>query len=266
MKRVAPSRAAAWLGGSIGLLRTQALRLILIGLILQFLSGLGQAGVLGFLVVLAIPALSAGVLEALHMSAQGLTPPVMTLFSAFQARRRLVRLFLLATIMLFASLGVAGLVLSDSLQNVSPEWTAALERGDVAALVQSDPELLQRIGLAALGGLAVSGILGFFTIPLIWFHGLPLARALGAGLSALLVNLPAMLVMVLLMASLAVPLVLLVSLLLSAGGSTLVTLLMLLLAVAYQVIAFGVQLFAFGDVFGLSGGSAGPDSSDQLVA
>ena len=71
MQKLPASRGLAWLAGSLALLRSQMARLLLIGLVLQFLMGFTQAGVLGIAFVLVIPALSAGVLQAMFSVEQG---------------------------------------------------------------------------------------------------------------------------------------------------------------------------------------------------
>jgi len=104
---------------------------------------------------------------------------------------------------------------------------------------------------------------------LLWFSGLPLGRALVSGLSAILFNLPAFLLLVLGLVALAMPVGLLLSLLLSmAAGSTVMTLLMLLVIVTYQLVFLGAQYCAFRDIFGIESGQVpGPaEQDDQLLA
>lgn len=269
MKRVSAGHAFAWIAAGIGLLRSQFLRLLLIGLILQFLTGFSQAGLLGIFFVLAIPALTAGVLQALHITAGGGMPAVMTLFSAFQSSRKLLRLFMLGFVMLSAGFMAAGAAMSGAIESLDPEIMAALERGDIRALQSADPEVIQRLAASVLLGLAVSGVLAFFTIPLLWFTDLPLGRALVSGLGAIVANLPAFLLLVLGLVALAMPVGLLLSLLLSlAAGSTVMTLLMLLVIVTYQLVFLGAQYCAFKGIFGIDPGQAPgpPREEDQLLA
>ena len=206
MKRFPPSQGLKWVKGSFSLLKTQTYRLVLIGLILQFLTGFSQAGTFGLLFVMAIPALSAGVLQAMYMVSNGLVPPVMVLFVAFQSSARLLRLFVLSLVLMAAGLLAASSVMSGSIDAIGPDILGALERGDVAALQAADPEVLQMLAASALTGLAVSGLLAYFTIPLVWFSGYTLGRAIGVGLKALLRNILPFLVQVTALFVLAIPL------------------------------------------------------------
>lgn len=269
MKRVPAGKAFSWFAASFSLMRSQFYRLLLIGLILQFLTGFSQAGPLGILFVLAIPALTAGVLQAMHVVSGGRVPPVLTLFVAFQSSRKLLRLFMLGFVLLSAGFVAAGGAMSGTLESLDPDILAAIERGDIRALQSADPQVIQRLAVSVLLGLTVSGVLAFFTIPLLWFSGLPLGRALVSGLSAILFNLPAFLLLVLGLVALAMPVGLLLSLLLSmAAGSTVMTLLMLLVIVTYQLVFLGAQYCAFRDIFGIESGQVpGPaEQDDQLLA
>ncbi|MBT8062876.1 MAG: hypothetical protein KJO85_09330 [Gammaproteobacteria bacterium] len=268
MKRVSASRAFSWIADGFGLMRSQFYRLLLIGLILQFLTGFAQAGPLGLLFILAVPALTAGVLQAMHMVSRDGVPPVMTLFVAFQSSRKLLRLFMLGFVMLIAGFLAAGGALSGALESMDPELLGALERGDLKTLQSADPQVIQRLAGSLLAGLAVSGLLAYFAIPLLWFSGLPLGRALVSGLAGIIFNLPAFLLLVVGMVLLAMPVGLLLSLLFAnAAGSTIMTLLMLLVIVTYQLLFLGVQYFAFRDIFGIDGGAAEDrDPEGQLLA
>jgi hypothetical protein len=262
------SRGIAWLIGSLALLRSQPSRLLLMGLILQFLTGFSQAGPLGFLFVLAIPALTAGLLQAMHGVSRGGRPPLMTMFVAFSAPPRLFRLFVLSLVMLAVGMLAAGGLLSGNLAGLDPAILARLEKGDISALNSADPELLRQIMLSVLAGLLASGLIAYFSIPLVWFRGRSVGPAILAGLAGIFRNVLPMGVLVACMALLALPVYFLVSILMRSGGeSTLLTLLVLLMLVAYQLLLFGAQYLSFREVFGM--GQAETDTragDDQLVA
>jgi hypothetical protein len=244
-------RGLAWLAGSLALLRMQALRLLLIGLVLQFLTGFSQAGPLGFLFVLAIPALTAGVLQAMHTVAGGQRPQLMMLFSAFSVPARLLRLLVLALVMLAAGMLAAGALLSSSLAALDPEVLARLEQGDMSALKGADPELLRQMLLSLCLGIMASGAIGYFAIPLVWFRGLSASAALLTGLGALLRNVLPLLVLATCMTLLAMPVLALVAMLMSTGAaSTVLTVLVLFLLVTYQLVMFGAQYLSFRELFG----------------
>ena len=101
---------------------------MLIGLVFQFLMGLTQFGALGILMVLSVPALTAGVLNAMSLAALGLRPPLMTLFIAFSSPERLMRLFLLSAVMIVAGMLSAGLFLSGSADMFDQDLLTRLER------------------------------------------------------------------------------------------------------------------------------------------
>ena len=65
------SRGIAWLVQSMALLRMQAGRLILIAVFMQVILGLTQVPIIGLLIILSVPALSAGVLEAFDVTRRG---------------------------------------------------------------------------------------------------------------------------------------------------------------------------------------------------
>ncbi|NND43861.1 MAG: hypothetical protein HKN58_00960 [Xanthomonadales bacterium] len=268
MNRAPARRGFAWLAGSLGLVRAQPARLLLIGLVLQFLTGFSQFGTLGFLFVLAVPALTAGVLQALYLVSLGHRPPLMVLFSAFSIPLRLFRLFVLSMVMIAVGMLAAGALLSGSLAGLDPAIIARLEQGDMSALAGADPAVLQRMMLSLALGVLASGALGFFAIPLVWFSGQSAGAALLNGLAAIFRNVLPLLAMVVGLVILAFPVLVLVSLLLGSGqASPVLTLLVLFVLVAYQLVVFGAQYLAFRELFGAP---ADPDKADpgddQLVA
>lgn len=270
VQKLPASRGLAWLAGSLALLRSQLARLLLIGLAMQFLLGFTQAGVLGILFVLAVPALSAGVLQAMFSVEQGVRPPLLILFSAFSSPQRLMRLLVLAVIMIAVGTLTAGLMLSGSMEALTPELLSRLERGDVEALAMIDPVALQRIVLSVLAGVAVSGSIGYFAIPLIWFRGQSTGTAILSGLTAMLRNWLPFLVMGALLTVMAIPVVIIIATLFStpaagSGASIVLTLIMLLVMVIYQLLLFGTQYLSFKEVFGTGMAPPGSEGS-HLVA
>jgi hypothetical protein len=267
-------RGLSWLTHALTLLGKQPLRLLLLGLVLQLLAGLTQAGALGILFVLMVPALTAGILRAMYLVDAGYSPPLATLFSAFTSPDRLLRLMLLGGLILLGGVAAVMVALSEILASMEPDVLARLEQGDVEVLLGMDPRILQRLLLALVAGLLLSGTVSYFAIPLVAFMNQPLGRALLDGLWAMLKNWRPFLVLGLMMAVLAVPVIILSALLLGlsaagAGPSPILGLLMLFLAVVYQLLVFATQYTAFRDIFGLSrpaAESSGDDADGQLVA
>lgn len=274
-RKLPAARGLAWFSGSISLLRAQPVRLLLIGLVLQFLMGFSQFGLVGVLMLLAIPALTAGVLQSMTLADRGYRPPLMTLFSAFSDTARLLRLFILGAVSGIVALLTAGVIMSGSLEAMSPEILSRLEQGDVQALVGVDPELVQRLALGVLTGLLVSGSIAYFAIPLIWFQGRPVGVAISEGLVGMIRNWAPVLVMGLLLAIVAMPVALATVAMMAASygagqASPLLTLIMLLMMVAFQMLLFGAQYHASREIFGIGMGESGPDNPEegdnQLVA
>ncbi len=265
-------RGMAWLTISLVLLRRDALRLLLLGLLLQFLAGLTQVGALGILFVLSVPALSAGMLQAMHGVEAGMRPSPTTLFVAFGRSDRLLRLILLGGLMIGLAVGAVAVVLSGVISGLDPETLVRLEQGDVDALLSVDPAILERLMLALAVGLLVSGTLSFFAVPLIWFKNLPLGRAIMLGLSGMARNWKPLLVLGVFLGVLGLPAVLISSLVLTLSatggeGSPLLTLLMLSVAVVYQLLLFASQYVSFREIFALpSPQGRSPSPEGQLVA
>lgn len=264
-----------WFSDAIGLVRMQLFRLLLLGLVLQLLGGFAQAGVLGLVFVIMAPALAAGMLQALHETANGGRPSVVTLFSAFRQPGSLAGLLLLGLLTVVVAIGTVAFVLGGSIGSLDPQLVARLEAGDAAAINDIDPQIITRAMVALAFGVLVGASLGFFAVPLMWFYKLSLGRALWLGLASLLRQWRALLVLGLLMALLVVPVAIAAGMALasqasSGNPSTILTLFMLISLVAYQLLAFAAQYVAFNGVFG---GPAGPllppgdePGSDQLVA
>jgi hypothetical protein len=272
MKKLPASRGLAWFSGSLALIRAQPVRLFLIGLVLQFLMGLTQASALGLLLVIAIPALTAGVMESMSLVERGFRPPLMTLFCAFSDSQKVMRLFIISLIMIAVGLLSASVLLSGVAGSLDPEFLSQLEQGDVEALSSADPALIQSLAFALVVGLFVSGSLAYFAVPLIWFHKMPAGTAILEGLVGMMKNWLPFLVLGGLLAIVALPVgilsaTLLANALMEGQGSTLLTLLMLLMMVAYQLLIFGAQFLSFKEIFGTGEDESGPTTDDnQLVA
>jgi len=272
MKKLPASRGLAWFTGSLMLLRAQPSRLLLIGLVLQFLLGLTQMGLMGLLLVLAIPALTAGVMQSMSVVERGLRPPLMTLFCAFSESQRVIRLFVLSLVMIVTGLLIAGAMLSGITDALDSEFMISLEQGDVEALIMANPELIQRLVIALAVGLLVSGSMAYFAVPLIWFRDRPAGSAILEGFAGMIKNWLPFLVLGGLLAIVAMPLVILTAIVLAnsvseGASSTFLTLFMLLLMVAYQLLMFGAQYLSFKEVFGTGEENKRTGANDgQLVA
>jgi hypothetical protein len=269
---VPAGRGLAWLAGALILFRRQPARLLLIGLVLQFLMGFSQAGVLALLLILLIPAFTAGMMQIMLVVEQGARPPLPLLFSAFSSSGRLLRLMVLGALMLAGGILAVMFVLSGSLAELDPALLTRLEAGDVSALDSIDPGLVQRLMFALLAGLLVSASISYFAVPLVWFMDLPLGLAIKQGLLGMIRNWRPFLVLGLLMGVLAMPVGIMIVVLFAASAtgsaiSTIFTIFMMLVVVVYQLILFGAQYVSFREVFGssLPVGESETDDS-QLVA
>ncbi|MFT5139398.1 MAG: hypothetical protein ACI9H8_001594 [Lysobacterales bacterium] len=272
IKKLPASRGLAWFSGSLILLRAQPVRLLLIGLVLQFLMGFTQMGALGFLLILAIPALTAGVMQSMSLVERGHRPPLMTLFCAFSEPQKVTRLFVLSLVMIAVGALTAGGMLSGLADTLDAELLRQLEEGDLEAIAMANPELIQRLALALVVGLMVSTFLVYFSVPLVWFLNRPAGAAILEGLAGMLRNWLPFLVLSGLLAIVAMPLVILTVFMLvgafsTGASSNMLTLLMLLLMVAYQLLLFGAQYLSFKEIFGNGEENSEMDSNDgQLIA
>lgn len=272
------SAGIAWLSAAMTLFRVQAARLLLIGLILQLIGGLAQVGILAFLFILAVPALTAGMLEALRQAEAGERPSPLVLFAPFRDSGRLLSLVLLGVITVGATLLVLSLLVAGALAGLDPELVARIQAGDQSAVLELDPALVQKVLFGMLAGLLVGACLGFYAVPLIWFEGRPLGSALWAGIRALLRQWRALTAMGLGLAAIGLPVGLLAGMILAAQASgaappILLTALLMGVVVVYQVVAFAAQYVAYrnsfpgrGEAPPTSGSDADFDADDQLVA
>ena len=266
-------RGRFWLEQALQLIRSELFRLVLLCLILQLVTLMFQAGVLFLLFWLMVPVFTAGMLQAMHLARQGVRPPYLTVFAAFSQGPRLVPLLLLGAIMLgliFVSMIVA---ISSILPQLNPEVLERMQMGDPEAVLDMDPAFLQRVLLALAFGFLAGAAISYFAVPLIWFNQRGLGSAMWEGLRVLGRQWRPLVVLGLLLALIALPVMLLNSMAMSAvmlGGERmiLVELLAGMASLAYQLVMFSTLYVAFSDIYSLTGQPERPESTpdDQLVA
>ena len=272
IRKLPAARGLAWVTGSWGLVKRQPLRLLLISLFFQFILSFSQTGALGLVVILCLPVLSAGLLHAFFLVENGGKPMVAVLFMPFTSKGNLGALLLLGGVSMALALLVVSFALAGQVLNIDPDIILRIEQGDLDALQQIDPQVMESAVMAMALGATISGTVTYFAIPLIWFRKCQMGNALVTGLRALGRNWKPLLVIGLILAALAVPILLLfVSFYLSAlsegTGSTLLALLLLVIGPLFQLLLFGTQYFAFRDIFGLDEASFPVRAkNDQLVA
>lgn len=266
------SRGKAWLVQSLGLLRLQAGRLLFIAVLMQILLGLVQVPLLGIFVILAIPALSAGILEAFNQTQRGNAPGVHLLFAALASGKHRGRFFLMGALIVALSIVCVSFVLGSTTE-IDEALMLRLQQGDLAALEELDPTFMTRLFFSFLISMAIGGTMTFFSIPLVWFRDRKLGRALGEGLKALMANWKPMLVLGLALLVVFLPFSLLMMLFVQltvfgglAGmlGMGLVMMLLLL----FQLLLFGTQYCSFREIFSLETETAPepPQDEGQLLA
>lgn len=272
-RRLPPARGLGWLAASWALLKKEPLRLFLISLFLQLLLSFSQAQALGLLVVLCLPALSAGMLQAFGAVDRGQRPGLAVLFAPFMVRGQAGRLLLLGGLVILIGLVVVSLLLSGTVLQLDAGTVSRIESGDLEAIGKLDPKLIEHMIVAVAAGAAITGSITYFAVPLIWFKRRSTGRAVVLGLKALGRNWKPLLVLGLSVTVVALPLVILLSAsYLSAlgggSGSSWLAALMLLIGPLFQLLLFGTQYTAFKDIFGLQAEPGrppeGPD--DQLLA
>ena len=119
------ARGAAWFMLSLELLRRQASRLLFIAILMQLVLGLVQVPLLGILVVLSVPGLTAGILQAFHVTARGGAPAMRLLFLPLATGNRRGRLFALGALV-FAVGILAGLSLGTLVVEAAPSGSSRL--------------------------------------------------------------------------------------------------------------------------------------------
>ena len=272
--RLLPPRVGiAWLTQSIVWMRAQAGRLFLMVVLLQFIMGLTQVPLVGFFLIISVPALSAGLLQAFHVVSEGGRPSVFLLFQPLMSGARTRRLLVLGILMFAVGVLTVALMLPASDALLDPELLSKIEQGDIEALSALDQDSLRSMVMAFLAGIAISGTLSYMTIPLLWFHDRKLGSALLEGLKGMYINWKPFLILGFGMAALLVPLSLVAGFLFmfAAGAgafSVLVMALVMILILAFQLMIFGTQFAAFRDIFGVRSLQSESRESDdsQLLA
>ena len=271
---VPPGQGLAWLLYSFALIRLQPGRLLLMVVLLQLLMGLTQVPLVGVLLVLSVPALTAGLLQAFHSTAAGQRPAPSLLFVPLTSRNHLGRLFGLGGLMFLVGVISVAMMLPSDNAMLDPDLLSRIERGDVEALAAVDIESLQHLVLAFIVGLGISGTISFMTIPLVWFEDRKLTEAIVIGLKAMVINWKPFLVMTLCMAGVLVPVSLVAGFLFamasSAGAFSMLFMAgVMMLVLAFQLLLFGTQYCSYREIFGIESDSEPQvDSTDdsQLVA
>jgi len=271
IRKLPAARGLAWVSGSWGLVKRQPLRLLLIGLFFQFLLSFSQTGPLGIVVILCLPVLSAGLLQAFFLVEHGEKPMLAVLLKPFTAKGSIGSLLLLGGIAMAVALLIVALTLAGQMLDIDPNIIVRIEQGDLDALQLIDPKVLQSAVLAMAIGAAISGTITYFSVPLIWFRKHGVGSALIMGLKALGRNWKPLLVIGLFLGLLAVPIVLLfgsfyLSALNDGTASTFLGILLLLIGPMFQLLLFGSQYLAFRDIFGLDEAAVSAKANDQLVA
>ena len=251
------ARGAAWFMLSLELLRRQASRLLFIAILMQLVLGLVQVPVLGILVVLSVPGLTAGILEAFHVTARGGAPSLRLLFLPLATGDRRGRLFALGALVFAVGILCVSMLLGGALAGLDEATLLRLQQGDMSALDAAGPAFISRLVAAFAISVAISGTLTFFSVPLVWFRDLRVWPALSAGLGGLLRHWKALLVLGLVLAAASLPFALLIGLLLqvaSAGGviAYIATGLVMVLLLLYQLVLFGTQYCSFREIFGFA--------------
>ncbi len=272
-QKVPAARGLAWLSGSWELFKRQPLRLLLISLFFQFFLSFSQADALGLLVILCLPVLSAGMLQAFLLVEQRQKPMLAVLFTPFTNRSSVSRLLLLGALVMVLGILVVSMVLAGQLLDVDPEILKQIEQGNLEALQLIDPQILENTIVAMAIAATISGSISYFSVPLIWFNKQAVGFSVITGLKAMASNWRPLLVIGLVLGLLAVPIVLLfgsfyLSALSEGTVSIFLTILLLLLGPMFQLLLFGTQYLAFKDIFGTDEATTEGENgtADQLVA
>lgn len=268
------SRGTAWLLESLALLKSQAGRLLLIAVLMQVILGLAQVPLIGILVVISVPGLGAGILEAFHVTSKGAAPSPGLLFKPLVSGTRRGRLFAMGAMVFVIGVVTISVLLPASGNLPDEELLLRLQQGDVDALSQLDPAFIRGLMMAFMVSLGISGTLTFMSIPLVWFHDRRLWPAIVEGLRALITHWKPFLVLGLGVLVVFFPVALLAGMLLqlaAAGGviAFIATVLVMMLLLAFQMVLFGTQYCASMEIFGSPGDdskAAETGGDGQLVA
>jgi len=274
--KVLPARRGlGWLAQSFVLIRAQLGRLLFLVVLLQLILGLTRLPVLGLFIIMVMPALSAGLLQAIRQVANGRRPTAGVLFAPLVAGQRTGRLLLLGALMFVVGILSVGLLLSGSESLLDPDLLAQIEQGDMEAVTALDPDLISRVLLAIVVGVSISGTLSFLAIPLLWFGDQKLGMALIGGLRAMFLNWRPFTILAIGLMALLIPVGVAMAVLFQLAGSSggLSFLLLggiMLIALIFQLAVFATQFCSYREIYGLdvdaevSGGDAAGDH--QLLA
>lgn len=274
--KVLPARhGIAWLAQSFMLIRAQPGRLLFLVVLLQLILGLTRLPVLGIFIIMAMPALSAGLLQSLRLVATGQRPATVTLFVPLASGPRSVRLLLLGVLMFTVGIVSVSLMMSGSAELLDADLLARIEQGDMEAITAIDPAIMTRAFIAIAIGVSISGTLSFLAIPLLWFGDRKLGVALISGLRAMFLNWRPFTMLAFGLMALLVPVAVAIAILFqlagSSGGLSVILLgAIMLIALVFQLVVFGTQLCSYREIYGLdtdATGSVGGSGDDhQLLA
>ena len=276
--KVLPARQGiAWLAQGLALIRAQPARLLFLAVLLQLILGLSRVPLLGLFVILAVPALSAGVLQAFWLVAMGKRFAATVLFAPLLAGAKTGRFMGMGAFLFAVALVSVSVMLSGSQDLLPQELLVRIEQGDVDALGELDPQLVMRFAYAIAVGVGLSGTLSYLAIPLVWFRDEKLFVSIISGCKAMMLNWRPFTLLALGLVVLLIPVALLIAILFqlvdSAGGvSVFITGLVMLIALAFQLVVFGTQFCAFRDIYEIeavqpeTGDSDSEGSDGQLLA
>lgn len=273
IQKLPAARGLAWISGAWEMIRRQPLRLLLIGLFFQFFLGFTQSSALGLVVVVCLPVLTAGMLQAFFVVEHVGKPALGVLFLPFTKGQSVGKLILLGASVLVIGLLIMSAIMAGQVVGIDPEIISRIEQGDLEALQLIDPKIMESAVLAMAIGAAVSGCVTYFSVPLIWFRKQAMGSAVITGLKALGRNWKPLLMLGVFLAIVSVPIVLLfgsfyLSALTEGSGSYVLAFLLLVLGPLFQLLLFGTQYLAFRDIFGLGEANKeqGHPPDDQLLA
>lgn len=273
--RVSMRRGFAWilasgdlLGRQLGPLAGVAGLWLLVSLI-QFVPVVGP-----LILAIGMPLLTAGLLFAFHLVANGQSPSPSALFIGW--RQPPIRFGLLA-------LGLWVLLGFFAAAMIVFGWISAQVGAEALEQALQDPETMVQVleGHSVMPGIVIGAAVAviimaslYFAIPLVLFRRQPAFRALGLSLKACLFNLPAMVAFIITVIILALALGLIMSVVVSFFtlalgeqiGGMLAQILVLVIMLFIQLLLAGAQYVAFRDIFGLD--VPGPESADtgHLIA
>lgn len=271
--KLTASHGVSWLTSAWALIRTQTIRLLLISLFFQFFLSLANAGMLGLLVVLCLPVLSAGMLHSIEIADSGKKPILALLFVGFSSGKSLSKLLLLGAIVMVTGFLIVTLVMSGQVMNIDPEILTRIEQGDLDAIQAIDPQIIKNAMFAMLIGAAISGTLTYFAVPLIWFRDESVSQSILVGLAAMARNWRPLLVVGILLAMVVAPIGLLfgfffMSSLQGSAISSVLAFAILLFVPLFQLLVFATQYMAFRDIFNMKAeqDQNSDEGGNQLVA